>query len=88
MWLESLSDKEQSQVKARLNRILVHNHFGDAKILGGGLSELKWKNGRRIYFSIIERKIILLLIGGNKNGQDKDIKNARFLIGKYTQFET
>ncbi|NGX61581.1 MAG: hypothetical protein K940chlam9_01068 [Chlamydiae bacterium] len=46
--------------------------------------ELRWKNGRRIYFSFIPEKKILLLLGGNKNGQDKDIRKAKSLLKKYT----
>jgi len=37
---------------------------------------LKWGNGRRIYYAYIPEKKILLLLGGNKNGQSNDIKNT------------
>lgn len=45
--------------------------------------ELRWKNGRRVYFAHIPEKKVLLLLGGNKNGQDKDIRKAKSLLKKY-----
>ena len=47
---------------------------------GGGLTEIKWKNGRRVYFSVIGNKVILLLIGGYKNAQNKEIKKQEFSL--------
>ncbi len=44
---------------------------------------MHWKNGRRIYFSYIAELDIVLLLGGNKNGQDKDIKKAKNILKKY-----
>ena len=38
--------------------------------------ELRWENGRRIYYSLIPVSQVLLLLGGNKNGQTKDINQA------------
>lgn len=49
-WFRTLTDKEQTQIDARLERIQSLRHFGDAKSLGGGVAELRWKNGWRIYF--------------------------------------
>jgi putative addiction module killer protein len=46
-------------------------------------SELRWKNGRRVYYAEIPERNILLLLGGNKNGQDKDIHQAKKLFDKY-----
>jgi len=45
--------------------------------------ELKWKNGRRVYYADIPEKKILLLLGGNKNGQDKDIRQAKKIFNKH-----
>jgi putative component of toxin-antitoxin plasmid stabilization module len=44
-WYQSLRDKEQTQIDARLQRIENVGHFGDAKYLGDGLAKLRWKNG-------------------------------------------
>jgi putative component of toxin-antitoxin plasmid stabilization module len=44
-WFDELPTKGKGQVDARLLRIRDHGHFGDAKNLGDGLAELRWKNG-------------------------------------------
>lgn len=67
-------------VRARFSRIEVSAHFGTVKPVGDGVSELKWKNGTRVYFAYLERKKIIILLGGTKNGQEKDIKKAKSLI--------
>ncbi len=82
-WLSSLNCKEQSQVLARLHRIQVYEHFGDMKSLGNGLYELRWKNGWRAYFIIGATDSILLLVGGHKNEQKKDIKKAQLYLIRY-----
>jgi putative addiction module killer protein len=71
-------------VEARVFRIEQHEHFGDAKHLGDGLSELRWKIGVRVYFARVGNKIILLLNAEGKNAQKKDIKKARLLLERYT----
>ena len=82
-WFDSLNLKDKVQIDSRIQRIRDHGHFGDVKNLREGLAELRWKNGRRIYFSKIDDAIILLLNGGIKNAQKKDIQKARLLIQKY-----
>ncbi len=76
-WLEKQSPKFRALVESRLNRIVESAHFGTAKNLGQGLAELKFKNGYRIYFVKLDVKKILLVLGGHKNAQKKDIKRAR-----------
>lgn len=78
-WLSQLPPKYEGQIRKRLLAIQEHGHFGDYKSLGQGLYELRWENGRRIYFARIDRRIILLL-GGLKNEQDKQIKKARAML--------
>lgn len=83
-WYEKEQPKVKAQIEKRLKNITDHGHFGDDKDLDEGLSELKWKNGRRIYFSVFEDaagNIVVLLLGGNKNGQSKDISQARKILG-------
>lgn len=82
-WFRSLNLKDQLQVDSRIQRIRDHAHFGDVRNLGGGLAELRWKNGRRIYFTKIDTVVILLLSGGLKNAQKKDIQKARILLQRY-----
>nr|NGX45771.1 CRISPR-associated endonuclease Cas1 1 [Chlamydiota bacterium] len=75
-----------SKVLARLEKISQFGHLGDARYLGESLAELRWLNGNRIYFTRLESKgqTILLILGGNKNGQSKDIAKARRIL-KNTQ---
>jgi putative addiction module killer protein len=80
-WLSDLPEKLRLQVTARVSRIELHGHFGDTNILGDGLFELKWKSGLRVYYVHSDRFEITLLLGGEKHGQDKDIKKAKKLIG-------
>ncbi len=75
-WFEEQSDKHKIQISKRVSKIEEHGHFGRVKHLNNNIYELKWDGGRRIYYSIIPTKNVLLLLGGNKNGQDKDIKKA------------
>ncbi len=82
-WFESLNLKDQMQIDSRIQRIRDHAHFGDAKNLGDGLAELRWKNGRRVYFSKTGPVVILLLNGGLKNAQKKDIQKARLLLERF-----
>ncbi len=85
-WYQSLREKEQTQIDARLQRIENAGHFGDAKYLGDGLAELRWKNGWRIYFFKESLTGIVLIIGGSKNAQEKDIQRARLLLRRYADF--
>ncbi len=80
-WYNKESTKSQDQIRERLLQIKLESHFGDHKRVDkpSGLYELRWKNGRRIYFVHRKELIVLLLLGGNKNGQDKDIRKARSL---------
>lgn len=87
-WYESQSLKERAQAENRLGNIEEHGHFGVQKDLCDFLSELKWGNGRRVYYSLLETEsgdLILLLLGGNKNGQNSDIKKARNILKKHIQ---
>jgi putative addiction module killer protein len=81
-WFRSLKLKEAGQVESRLKRIVDEDHFGNAKDLGDGLWELKFNNGNRIYYARTGKTELTLISGGNKHGQDKDIKKAKsFLNG-------
>lgn len=87
LWYEQQPEKARVQIDDRLSKIQDEGHFGDHKPVSEddeGVWELKWKNGRPIYFAHIPEKKILVLLGGNKNGQDKDIRKAKSLFQKYT----
>lgn len=78
-WLESLKDvKVRYRIKERLDRVTLGN-LGDYKALGDGLFELRlaFGAGYRIYYGENQENIILLLCGGNKSSQKKDIQKAK-----------
>ena len=88
VWFESQRLRVQGQIDARISKIEEFEYFGDVKNLNDGLLELRWTNGRRVYFSRVGNKIILLLVGGYKNAQKKDIQKARLLLVRYSNPRT
>lgn len=74
-WLVTQSLKSQRQIFKRLLKIEDEGHFGHMRDLGD-IAELKFADGRRIYYAVVSNATVILLLGGNKNGQDKDIKKA------------
>ena len=86
-WLEDQPARSQVQIRERISRIQDEGYFGDHKDVNDGVWELRWKNGRRVYYTYIPEKKILLLLGGNKNGQDKDIRQAKKIFQKHITFE-
>lgn len=82
-WLDGLDPKARTQVDDRLDRIRQHDHFGDMKHLGDDLFELRWRSGRRVYFAFIADDggaAAVMLLGGEKNGQKRQIVQARRLL--------
>lgn len=79
-WYEDLDRSLQMRVEARLARISAFDNLGDHKNLKDGIFELRFilHAGIRIYFGLEQDKIIILLIGGNKNSQTKDIEKAKY----------
>ena len=77
-WLSTLDKNTKSRIFARLNRIIGTN-LGDYKNLGSGIFELRFDfgSGYRIYFGKDGKKIILLLLGGDKKTQKRDIEKAK-----------
>ncbi len=77
-WLRNLRDqKSRTAIRMRLDRMKLGN-FGHCEPVGEGVSEMKIDlgPGYRVYFGMIGRKIVLLLCGGDKKSQDKDIRMA------------
>jgi putative addiction module killer protein len=78
-WLESLRDVVgHAKIKVRIDRLLLGN-FGDHRTVGGGVIELKvdFGPGYRVYLAQHGEELIVLLCGGNKSTQDRDIARAR-----------
>ncbi len=81
-WFESLKDsRDQKRIMARLDRVELGN-LGDVKSVGGGVMEMRFYfgPGYRIYYTMRENIIVLLLCGGDKSSQSADIKYAREIM--------
>ncbi len=78
-WLESIQDtKTQDRIQARLER-LEDGNLGDCRSVGDGVFELRihFGAGYRIYFGQVGNTIVLLLCGGDKSSQARDIERAK-----------
>ena len=76
--------RAKAKILVRLQKLETEGHFGDCKPVGNGINELKisYAKGYRIYFKEINGKIIILLIGGDKSTQQKDIEKAKAIWSK------
>jgi putative addiction module killer protein len=89
-WLTGVRDpRARTRVLARIARLAAGNP-GDVKSVGQGISELRIDHGPgyRVYFSQRGTVAVLLLIGGDKRTQDRDIKRARYLLNAFDSRET
>lgn len=84
IWFEKLDHETEQLVRKRLERLRLGN-LGDCKNFGEGIFELRFHHGPgyRIYFGRADKEIILLLCGGDKTTQSKDIKKAKFFWEDY-----
>lgn len=80
-WLNRESDHTYRVVRARLEKVKMTGHLGDFKHIEKSMFELRWQNGTRVYFSRQGVSEILVLLGGSKHGQQKDIQKAKKLLG-------
>ncbi len=77
-WLQALKDsRAKARIAARTQRLAFGNP-GDVRPVGGGVSELRidYGPGYRVYYVQRGKVLIILLCGGDKSSQDKDIKLA------------
>ena len=84
-WLDAFKDKViLARIVSRLNRVALGN-LGDAKPVGAGVSELRLSFGKgyRVYFAQDEARVLLLLCGGDKGSQDRDIREAKAYLQDY-----
>lgn len=77
-WLSSLDWKIQGRILARVAR-MKNGQFGDCKAIDRSLFELRlfFGPGYRVYFGQHRGKTVLILAGGDKSTQSKDIKKAK-----------
>lgn len=77
-WLDGLGDvRARAHILVRIERLAAGNP-GDVKAVGGGVSELRidYGPGYRVYYKKLGNKLVILLAGGDKSTQEKDIKIA------------
>ena len=85
-WLKRLKDPDaKSRINLRIRRIALTGNLGDYKPVGDGVCELRvdYGPGYRMYFAQRGKEIVLLLIGGDKSSQQRDIKRAKEINGQY-----
>ena len=88
-WLESLDSKIQARIRHRLTRIETGN-LGDCEPIGVGVFELRlfFGSGYRVYFGLQHGFVVLLLGGGDKSTQSRDIGKATELWLEYLKVIT
>jgi putative addiction module killer protein len=84
-WLSGLKDyRAKAAIVLRLKQVAA-GHWSDVKSVGGGVSELRWHigPGYRVYFTRRGERIVLLLAGGDKSSQARDIARAKELAKEH-----
>ncbi|HEV8052218.1 MAG TPA: hypothetical protein VGP47_06975 [Parachlamydiaceae bacterium] len=92
-WIKKESPRSQVQINKRLSLIQFEECIGDQNLISlqeksalkDKVWELHWKDGRCIYYACIPENRVLLLLGGNKNGQNKDVSKAKAIYFKVTE---
>ena len=78
-WLRSLRDKQtKARIQSRIDRLRLGG-FGDYQSVGDGVFELRihFGPGYRVYFGLLGAQVVLLLCGGDKSTQARDIADAQ-----------
>jgi putative addiction module killer protein len=86
-WRLKLKDQRvRALIASRLDR-LAFGHAGDVQPVGNGISELRihYGPGYRVYFQRRGELLIVLLCGGDKDGQSKDIAAAKRLAEEWSE---
>jgi len=85
-WLMSLRDRKgRAIIRTRLDRIKYQGNFGFHRSVGEGVFELKidFGPGYRVYYAEEASTVVILLGGGDKDSQDRDIKKAHERWAEY-----
>ena len=87
-WFNSLRDqKMQAAIDARLARVRA-GIFGDCKPVGSGIFELRIAlgPGLRVYYGLHGQEVVVLLGGGDKSSQPRDLRRAQQLWQQFTNY--
>ena len=81
-WMDGLKDRKGQTIIARRIERMACGNLGDVKALGGELMELRiaFGPGYRIYFTFDGEDLVILLCGGDKGSQGRDIAAARRML--------
>lgn len=85
-WLKRLKDTAaRARILLRIQRLVVTGNFGDAKPMGDGVFEMRidYGPGYRLYYALRGSEMVLLLVGGDKSSQQKDVVKAKKLNQEY-----
>lgn len=85
-WLKRLKDTAaRARILVRTQRLSLTENFGDAKSVGDGVFEMciDYGPGYRLYYALRGEELVLLLIGGDKSSQQRDIAKAKRLNQEY-----
>ncbi len=85
-WLKRLKDAEaRARILVRIRRLSLTENFGDARPVGDGVYEMRVEHGPgyRLYYARRDNALVLLLIGGDKSSQQRDIAKAKKLNLEY-----
>ena len=80
-WFSSLKDlSTRLRISARITRV-QNGNLGDVRSIGAGIHEIRldFGPGYRIYFALVGRVVIVLVAGGDKSTQDRDIQTSQRL---------
>lgn len=85
-WLETLDRSARARIQARVLRFELGN-LGDYKSVGGGVLEARFSfgPGYRLYFGRTGPYLILLLLGGDKSTQGRDIREAQLCWAEFLE---
>jgi putative addiction module killer protein len=84
-WLLKLKDLQGKIAIARRVERMRKGNFGDHKSVGDNVSELRITKGPsyRVYYTIKQDEIIILLVGGDKSSQQNNIQTAKTILKEY-----
>lgn len=83
-WLAALRDQRAvAKIASRIERLAMGN-AGDVKAVGAGISELRvdYGPGYRVYYKQVDNRIVVILCGGDKSTQDRDIRHAKAIAAQ------